>query len=135
MLFPDLSYRDNAVLLAISDNLLVFKVYEDGFVSDGIAEAHIAGIYGDPIAACLADDESWCAIGGATLWLRLARAGSLLDAGARSVHVPSIRWIQTLWTIDARRMGFVAGPSRDAPLRLGHIDVDTLEITDYLEAR
>ena len=132
MLFPDLPCRDNTVLLAISDNLVVFKVYEDGFVSDGLAEAHIGGIYGDPIAACLADDESWCAIGGATLWLRLAPAGSLLGEGAHSVHVPSIRWIESLWSIDARRLGFVTGTSRDAPRRLGHIDVDTLELTDYL---
>jgi hypothetical protein len=134
VLFPDLSYRKSAVLLAVSDNLVVFKVYEYGFVSDGTAEEDIGAIYGDPKAACIADDESWCAIGGATLWLCLALPDSGLLDKARIVHVPSIRWINALWTIDARRMGFVTSPSRDGPQRLGHIDVDTLEVVDYLAA-
>ena len=135
MLFPDLYCRHNAVLLAISQNLVVFKVYEDGYISDGIVDEPIAGIYGDPIAACIADDESWCAIGGATVWLQLAQPGQLLVERARVIHIPSIRWVQALWTIDARRMGFVTGSSGDEPFRLGHIDVDTLDVSDYLATR
>lgn len=55
MLFKDLPERKSARLLALSENLLIYNIYEEGFVTDGASRRAVgAPIYGDPSCAAIA---------------------------------------------------------------------------------
>lgn len=136
MLFKDLPERKWARLLAISENLLIYKVWERGFVTDG-ANVHSVGapIYGDPICAAIADDETWCAVGGAGIEILLALPGRTLSApsagDSRNIRIP---WVATLWALGSRQLGVVTAPSADdMRRRLLIVDVDTSEVHEISE--
>lgn len=136
MLFANLPERNSARLLAVSENLLIYNIWEDGFVTDGANHHSIgAGIYGDPTCAAIARDETWCAVAGAGLEVLLALPGQTLagdDVGdAFSVRIP---WVEALWPFGPRQLGVVTAPSDDDPgRRLLIVDVDTRLITEMNE--
>jgi len=128
MLFPDLPDRQRATLLTVSERLVVYKVYETAVITDGKVFAEAGTAYGDPKCAAIADDESWCAVGGASVWVRVAppRGDILKSEGVRLHHLRELCWIEALWPLGDRLLGFVCvdGGRR----RIGALDVDRLAI-------
>ena len=128
MLFADLPDRGSAKLMAISENLLIYSLYEDAFLTDGTATRSIGSLYGDAACAVIAPDESWCAAGGAGLELLLATPGLSLmhDARMFSLATP---WIEAMWVTGPSTLGLVAVPdAQHADRRLFTLDVMTRKL-------
>ena len=141
MLFQDIPSRTSASLLGISENLLIYKVYEEGFVTDGKHTHTIGSLYGDPSCAAIAKDETWCAIGGSGVEILLAEQGQTLARewvgdtfGVSALRVEGI-WVEAMWALGPRQLGIVTSPSSSQPdRRLLVVDVDSREVTGEREA-
>ena len=134
MLFADITDRKHSRLLAISENLLIYNIYEQAFITDG-RHTHEVGsaIYGDPKCATIADDETWCAVGGASLEIRVAAPGLTLaaDTLGDACTVLHVAWVEALWPLGRRELGIITEPSQNDPLRrLLAVDIDTREVRD-----
>ncbi|MCB1381465.1 MAG: hypothetical protein KDJ73_00720 [Notoacmeibacter sp.] len=128
MLFANLPDRPGVNLLAVSENLLVYSLYEEAFVTDGTNTQSVGSIYGDPACAVIAPDESWCAAAGASLELFRASPGkTLVQAGeAFSLAVP---WVEAMWVTGPHALGLVAAPdTQHAHRRLFTLDVNTRKL-------
>lgn len=131
MLFEFLPSRASAKLLAVSENLLVYSLYEEAFVTDG-THAHAVGapVHGDPVCAAIARDESWCAVAGFGVEILLALPGqTLARGGAGEAFSLALGWVEALWVTGPREIGAVVAPDhRHAHRRLLTIDVDTRQV-------
>jgi hypothetical protein len=113
----------------------VYHDHEEGFVTDGQFTAGIGDVYGDPVAAAISTDGSWCAIAGAGVRLFCADPGHVIGQGVatRKLSFEQSRVtgsdVAAMWTLGDRKLGLVVGPSAlRADFSTWFLDVDTLEL-------
>jgi hypothetical protein len=122
--------------LAASRGLIVYHDFEYATVTDGIVHLTFGSLYGDPQCAAIADDQSWCAAGGAGIALLRAPPGELVTVAATpsAVEFPTggsrTFWVSALWAQGARQLGLVGywGTS-ESTSQMWSLDIDTLVLT------
>jgi hypothetical protein len=134
--FSDLIGGEGRCPLAVSRGLLIYHAYEDAWVTDGSDHRIFGSLYGDPACAAIADDESWCAAGGAGIVIARVAAGETLFGAASRADVEfatggagGTLWVAALWASAPRQLGIVGTWGGEEAQRLWSLDVDTLALS------
>ena len=134
--FADLIGCGGRCPLAVSRGLLVYHEYEDAWVTDGSGRRRFGSLYGDPACAAIADDESWCAAGGAGIVIARAAVGESVFGAASRADVQfatggegGTLWVTALWASAPRQLGIVGAWAGEEAERLWSLDVDTLALS------